>query len=203
MIIYLVRHGSTKWNEKDKVQGLINNELSKKGVEQVKETAKFLRNFKIDKIYASPLKRAYKTAEIINEKIKSEIKVIDEFIELDCGVWEGMRMDEVRVKYEDIYKKLMLSPDVKIPDGESFRDVSERFKEGWKKVLDEGKENILIVSHIVITRAFLYENVKVPYSTLRNFKIENASLSIVEKNNEKYIVKLWNFTPWRYKNVLL
>ncbi len=198
MLIYLIRHGSTEWNEKDLVQGLIDLELSKIGISQVKKTGEFFNKKNIKKIFTSPLKRALQTAEILNEKLNSEISIVEELRELDCGVWEGMKMDDVREKYRDVYQKLMESPFTKIPEGESFSDVVERFRIGWKKVLKsvDYSSEIIVVGHIVIIRAFLYENMKIPYSIIRNFRIDNSSISIFEKIDERYIMKLWNYRVW-------
>ena len=46
MEIIITRHGQTEWNVLGKVQGLADIELNEKGIEQAKETSKFLKNEK-------------------------------------------------------------------------------------------------------------------------------------------------------------
>ena len=66
MKIYVMRHGQTDWNLAGKAQGRTDIELNDTGIEQAKQTKKQIDNYKIDLIICSPLKRARKTAEIIN-----------------------------------------------------------------------------------------------------------------------------------------
>ena len=46
MNLYVMRHGTTVWNEKGITQGRTNNRLSKKGIELVKQVAKQYQNVK-------------------------------------------------------------------------------------------------------------------------------------------------------------
>ena len=48
-----------------------------------------LKNYNIDLIICSPLKRAIKTAEIINEETKCNIIIDERLIERGCGEVEG------------------------------------------------------------------------------------------------------------------
>ena len=67
MKIYVTRHGQTDWNVQGKTQGRADIELNEVGIKQAKQTKEELKNIDIDLIICSPLKRAKKTAEIINE----------------------------------------------------------------------------------------------------------------------------------------
>lgn len=68
MEILLTRHGQTEWNLLKKVQGKADIELNEKGIKQAEETRESLKNEEIDLILCSPLKRAMKTVEIINQE---------------------------------------------------------------------------------------------------------------------------------------
>lgn len=50
-----------------KCQGRTDIELNETGIEQAKQAKEQLKNYNIDQIICSPLKRTRKTAEIINE----------------------------------------------------------------------------------------------------------------------------------------
>ena len=197
MNIYIVRHGATSWNEKDIVQGNIDIELSEKGKSEVEKTAEYLKNLKFNKIFTSELRRTFNTAEIIGKGRNADIVKIKELNELDCGDWEGLTMEQIRNERAEEYAKLKADPEYKIPGGESFMDVVRRFKIGWQKVLklSEGKD-FLFITHIVITRAFLYSNLGVPYESVRSFVINNASFTHFEYDNGRYFLKLWNYRPY-------
>jgi broad specificity phosphatase PhoE len=104
--IYLARHGQ----DNDNVRGILNGHrdepLTPLGVEQAKELAEKIKEsgIKFDKIYSSPQKRAYRTAEIISELLlMNKPEVLDELIERDFGIMTG------RLKAES---ELMCSPDI-------------------------------------------------------------------------------------------
>ena len=82
MKIYVTRHGQTDWNLEGKTQGRVDIELNEVGIKQAKQTKEKLKNIDIDLIICSPLKRAKKTAEIINEGRNIPI-IYDEEIKAD------------------------------------------------------------------------------------------------------------------------
>ena len=65
MEIYIVRHGETVWNAKNLVQGRTDIELNENGRKLAGMTGQKLESVTFDKIYSSPLIRAYETACLI------------------------------------------------------------------------------------------------------------------------------------------
>lgn len=53
----------------------------------------------IETIYTSPLLRAKQTADILRMVVKCPTMVDERLIEQDFGSWEGLHIDEVKVKY--------------------------------------------------------------------------------------------------------
>ena len=78
MKIYLMRHGETKWNKRSKLQGQVDIPLAPKGIEQAEMTSEGMKDIPFDHIFSSPLKRAYKTAQVVRRDRPIEI-VRDEF----------------------------------------------------------------------------------------------------------------------------
>ena len=85
-MIYVVRHGQTDWNLEGRFQGRIDIELNEKGKAQAKKTKGKLEGIKFDKVFSSPLKRAFETAQIITDE---PIEVDDRIIERCNGQLEG------------------------------------------------------------------------------------------------------------------
>ena len=97
MKIYYIRHGQTDWNLARKMQGgETEKELNSTGIEQAKQTKKQIDNYKIDLIICSPLKRARKTAEIVNEDKKCKIIYNKALEERGYGDFEGKTKDEIK-----------------------------------------------------------------------------------------------------------
>lgn len=102
--IYLVRHGETEWNKLKKWQGHTDIELSETGMDQVNNLADTIGDYSnISVVYASPLARAYKTAEILNEVLNKEIVVREGLKEIRLGSWEGMDYETVITNYPTDY----------------------------------------------------------------------------------------------------
>ncbi|MBQ2890264.1 MAG: histidine phosphatase family protein, partial [Clostridia bacterium] len=70
MLLYIIRHGEPVYNP---------NGLTQMGQEQAEAIAKRLSLHGIDKIYASPLKRARMTAEPLAKLLNKEV-IIEEFM---------------------------------------------------------------------------------------------------------------------------
>jgi broad specificity phosphatase PhoE len=141
MKIYAIRHGQTDWNKEEKIQGRTDIPLNETGILQAEEAAENFKNKEIAKIYSSPLVRAVKTAEIINEKINVSITPDVRLIERDFGDYEGLfikdsPMDGLR-RYTGVHK---------IPNGETFDKMILRIF-GFLDEVILPKQNILLVTH--------------------------------------------------------
>lgn len=93
MKIFFVRHGQSESNLEKVMAGHKDVMLTQKGREQAYETANNLKEYDIDIMFVSPLKRARETAEIINSVREKEIPMVikDELIEVDYGIYEGVK----------------------------------------------------------------------------------------------------------------
>ena len=163
--LYIVRHGETEWNVIKRFQGQLNTPLTEKGMEKLKETGKNLENVLFEEVYTSELERTVNSAEIIlNENRgyknkKMELKKLTELNEVHFGVWQGLKYEEVFLKYPEeannyFYNvKNYKAENVK---AENLKDALERFLRGINKILDNHKSgNILIVTHGTVFEMFI------------------------------------------------
>lgn len=95
MKLYVTRHGQTDWNFQKKIQGKVDILLNETGKEQARKTRDQLKDVPLDIIYASPLMRAYETAQIINEEHHVPIVKDDRIIERGFGLLEGTRIEDL------------------------------------------------------------------------------------------------------------
>lgn len=93
MRIFFVRHGQSESNLKKVMAGHKDVLLTDKGREQALETAKKLKDYDIDIMFVSPLKRARETAEIINSIRENKIPMIikEELTEVNYGIYEDVK----------------------------------------------------------------------------------------------------------------
>ena len=91
--ICFVRHGQTEWNKQTRIQGRIDNPLNDTGRKQALDLGNYLKehNNDWDLIIASPLIRAYETAQIIQKALDSNIPLVvdKELVEREFGDCEG------------------------------------------------------------------------------------------------------------------
>ena len=130
-MFYLVRHGKTDYSEKNTgiYQGFGVNlaPLSKKGIEDAKKAAAYLKAQKIELILSSPYTRAVQTAAIISRETNTDI-----VIETDLHEWVA----DTGYKYVDDetaekrYKKYTenngVYPDGKLKKWESRESLKRR-----------------------------------------------------------------------------
>ena len=87
--IILVRHCEAHGNTISVFQGHTDSDISGNGAAQLELLALRCRNMPIDAIYSSPLKRAFRTAEAINQYHHLPIQIEPRLIEINGGDWEG------------------------------------------------------------------------------------------------------------------
>lgn len=103
MKLYLVRHGQTDWNLNERIQGLSDIPLNDTGITQAKELAQQIKaqGLAFDAVYASPLQRAYNTAEIITDK-QYNIITSPLIVERSFGDIEGTTPSERTISNAEI-----------------------------------------------------------------------------------------------------
>ena len=87
---YFLRHGQTDWNVERRGQGQTDIPLNETGINQAYDAKELLKGCGIKTIISSPLSRASKTAEIVNEAFGLRVQYIDELQEASFGEFEGV-----------------------------------------------------------------------------------------------------------------
>ena len=100
--LMLVRHGETEWNVQRRYQGQSDVPLSEIGNQQAESIAGRLAGQEIDAIYASDLKRAWQTAQVIAAQIGLDVISEPRLRELKFGILEGLTFEEAEEKYPEM-----------------------------------------------------------------------------------------------------
>ena len=159
MEIYIVRHGETKWNKEKRLQGSTDILLSDAGRDLAIKTGHALMDTPIDKIYSSPLKRAYETAVLIRNGRDIEIITDERIRELNFGSFEGKSYTEL-IDNDTAFKYFFNEPQFYEPadDGESLNHLIERAGSFMKEVvepLEVSCQRIMIVAHGAINKGIM------------------------------------------------
>ena len=143
MKVYVLRHGTTVWNEEGRTQGRRQNKLSVTGKTLANETAEKLKNKQIDIIYASPLMRTMQTTNIVNKYHNSKIVRCELLTEVDQGVYSGRLYKKLTEKEKELKKERHPSTGM-----ETLEEAYERTIKFVETVLkSEHRDNVMVVSH--------------------------------------------------------
>ncbi|MBI4744183.1 MAG: histidine phosphatase family protein [Actinobacteria bacterium] len=196
--IILVRHGETDWNKEQKFQGRIDVELNEAGKIQADILAERLKGLKIDYIYSSPLSRALVTAKKIAEHHNLEVEIVEDFTEIEHGEWEGLHLLEVKERYGDLYNKWLTSPhDLKMPKGESLRDVRKRSVRALNKIIAAHPDDtVLIAAHDAINKVLICYALDMDNCHFWQIKQGNSAINILEYDeiSKRFTITLLNDT---------
>lgn len=159
MEVYIVRHGETLWNADGKMQGNIDIELNENGRALAAELGQTLTEVHFDRIYSSPLIRAYETACLIRGDRHIPIIRDDRLREIGFGILEGTHFGEW-LKEGCPYRFFFTEPGRYVPPegGESLEHVCARAKEFLQEVVEptwEATERIMIVAHGALNKGLM------------------------------------------------
>ncbi|SHE36678.1 probable phosphoglycerate mutase [Marinitoga hydrogenitolerans DSM 16785] len=185
MKIFLVRHGMTDWNLERKWQGNVDIELNEIGLKQAENLGKRFKNEHFAKVYTSPLKRAYKTALPIAKNIKTEPKIIKDFMEVHVSLWNGYNINQVKKRFTKEFELWSNDPWAFVNGVESLGEVQQRGVKALKNVIAENNDNIVIVSHALLIRTIICWVLNLPLNQHRHFMLDNASVTTIEFNENK------------------
>jgi probable phosphoglycerate mutase len=147
--IFLARHGETDWNRDQRFQGHADPPLNDHGREQARDLAARLAAGPepIAAIYASTLRRARETAEIVAERLGLRVETHDGLREIDLGSWSGLTRTEVERLFPEGFRR-WLDYGPGWDDGETYEQMGERAVATLLELAARHRnERILVVTH--------------------------------------------------------
>jgi len=160
--IYLVRHGETEWNVKKIMQGHKDSNLTEKGINQAKDTAKRLKKIKFDQVFSSDLGRAKKTAEILAIEHKLAVTTHKALRERSFGKYDGRKLKrfqeelkEVLQEFEDLNDQEKFKYKMSY-DNKSWGDIIAKFITFLREIsIAYPNKKVLVISHGGVIKFFL------------------------------------------------
>ncbi len=142
--ILLIRPGSTDYDQQGRVQGTLDVPLSETGRDEVNALVEQLRRERPEVIYYSPVQSAEETAEAIGKALDVRTRCLDKLQNLDHGLWQGMLIDDVKVKQPKVYRQWLEKPEtVCPPEGETVSEARKRAEEVLYKLLKKHQEGVV------------------------------------------------------------
>jgi broad specificity phosphatase PhoE len=157
MEIYVGRHGETRANRANELQGHCDTPLTERGNEQAKIVASELSTHTFDMLFSSPLKRALDTAKILAQEVNTDIRIAEQLKEMCYGDWEGESKDELSSldawddREADKYN-FRHPGSFRDTSGESYAAIYDRVADFFDGLRSTEYERVLVVSHLGVLR---------------------------------------------------
>ncbi len=149
--LLLIRHGETDWNVEGRYQGQADPPLNARGLAQARALAvRWQREgIRPAAIYASPLQRAWQTAEILAQATGAPLHAEPRLKEIGLGAWEGVLTPEIMRRWPETFRHWEERPwATRPPGGETIAEVQQRVYAAIDEIVARHPdETIAIVAH--------------------------------------------------------
>lgn len=189
MELIMIRHAQTEWNKRRSFQGSSDNALSELGKEQARRLGERLKNKKIDRVIASPKKRAQDTAKAIAVHHGLEVETDERLTELNYGRWEGKNFDDLEAEGDPDIAYYRKDRDFYgFPDGLSLfggRCRIGAFLDELKRQYWETDATIVLVGHAGIFRMGIFHLLDIGNTYYDKMEPANAAMTVFRIDKEK------------------
>ena len=196
--IFLLRHAHSTANAKGILAGRLENiALSKDGYLQRDKLDRRLDEAIFDQVISSPLQRCRET--IIN--FEPNPFIASEFQEVHYGDWTGKKMSTLmrNSAWREIHKH---PASVRFPNGETLPEVQTRSLLGLDQHIKPKLKNVLISTHADVIKVLILHALGTHLNNIDKLQIDNASVSIIERDKHGFRVVRVNDTNSNIKELL-
>lgn len=195
--LYIVRHGETDLNRRGCFCGSSDYPLNERGIAQAETLREPMSKVAFDRIYASPLKRAKKTAECIRNGRDIEIIDTDGIREIDCGKWETLNRDEIEARWPGEIEFWASKPHLlHMEGGETFDEVQERVIRTVIDIVNRERGNtVALACHMLVIQLIMTKLLGAPICD--TWKVlntpTNTSVTVIEvDDNGDFEIVRWS-----------
>jgi len=156
--VIVIRAGGNAWEESccehedRRLQGTLPLPLSKAGEKKLRQLCSELREeqtcpeSQLEYVYSSGNESSGPTAEYLAEVCGFKTRENKSLCEMDCGLWQGLRIAEIKKRYGRAYRQWRSDPtSVCPPQGEAVQDVYERVKEALVAIDKKNRDKTVVV----------------------------------------------------------
>jgi len=128
--ILLASAGATAWDEEGRLQGSRSVPLSLHGREKMQEIAGQILEMPVCAVYTGQSRHCLESARILAQGgRKPPVRCLGALSEVNQGLWEGLRIEELERQYARAYRAWLHSPaTVRPPQGETIAQAYDRVR---------------------------------------------------------------------------
>lgn len=178
LILVLVRHGLTDWNEAGRLMGRTPMGLNARGRAQAERMVRALRDFDVRAVLSSPQARARETAEPIARARSLPIEIEEGIDEVWLGPqWQGKTLEELRGDPD--LERTIADPGFECEAIEPIAHVQARMVAVVERLRVEREGTMVLVTHGDPLRAILAYYLVMPLPKFRRLVVDNGSMSVL------------------------
>jgi broad specificity phosphatase PhoE len=190
MKLYLIRHGQSETNLKGLFTGQAQVRLTEQGERDALRAGELLRGISFDKVYASDLVRAMRTAELALPGVAYETTPL--LREYDLGELVLQSVADCRVKYAPDFDENRSKGDYTPYGGENARMVGARFLTFLDGIRDKGYDRVAVFAHGGLIGVVF--DVLLGAQGRISKRVDNGSISVFSIEKDRTSLLLWNYT---------
>lgn len=191
----VVRHGETRWNLEQRIQGQGDSPLTETGRAQAEAIARRLAAERaFDALVSSDLGRALETSRPIAQATGREVRLDARLRERHFGIGEGLTYGEAGERFPGAFRgDGAIDPDYAIPGGESRRRFQERVARAFEALAAEHPgARLVVVTHGGVL-ATLYRHIHgIPLAEPRRIAIGNACYNAMSFSAGAWTLHAWS-----------
>ena len=189
MNIYLIRHGESASDVKNKYDSDYDDHLTESGFQDARTIAKKLSGYGIEIVFTSPKIRACETSKIISDILLCKTSIASDLAEQNIyGAYPELGKNQPEEEYRRL-GEILVNRDNIIDGSETYKDFKERVVRCFFDIINRPFENIAIVTHGGPIRCIFREILKlgefkkIGNGTIIELKKEGSVLSVTNMDN--------------------
>jgi 2,3-bisphosphoglycerate-dependent phosphoglycerate mutase len=192
--LLIIRHGHTSLNlpgRDERLRGWLDIPLDHQGLEEATAAAELVRrDYCVDEIYCSDLRRARQTAELLRRATKAPVTETSDLRPWNLGVFCGQRVREI-LPYLNLLNQ---HPDLAAPSGESYYQFYGRYAHRLNELLVRAEQSTNCVVAVTHVRNLLAASTVILGGNKDKVPVkggpQTGSLVVVEKINGAWNLRL-------------
>lgn len=184
--VFTVRHGETEWSKSGRHTGLTDIPLLPEGEERARTLQPRLAGEQFNRVYASPLQRAMRTAQLAGFPEPTPEPLV---VEWDYGDYDGITSRQIHEQRPDwdLWRD-------GCPNGESIVQVRARAAGFLEKLSGLAEGSVIVFSHGHFLRVLALAFLDLPDGAGARLNFETAAVSVLRRADSGSLLQLWNDT---------
>jgi broad specificity phosphatase PhoE len=179
--LIIVRHAQSEANAEGRIQGHLDVALSELGLRQSACLAERLADLRVDAIYSSPFRRTKQTADVVADKVGSQVQTLLGLRERDVGVLQGLNRQEIIEKFPEYGQHGADVRRIKVEGFEQDQVLVPRVTGAFREILGTNRDRtVAVITHGGVIGTVLRWLLEMPRVRPGPFAIENCSITIFD-----------------------